>query len=155
MGNAWICWFLNIFKLVVMIVAFDWKWKGSTKGNYCLCCRGSCKYLCKLLRCWEITTPRRNGVVSIVAINYIPSLICRCYGPKRDILYYWGTIIYDWLYYYVLSKDKGLWGWNNEYGKIPLEQWCQWDDSAGTMVSAENAIVVSTMVLIVRDKIIW
>ena len=24
---------------------------------------------------------------------------------------------------------------------IPLEQWCQWEDSAGTMVSVENAIV--------------
>ena len=36
-----------------------------------------------------------------------------------------------------------------------MEQWCQWDDSAGTMVSAEDAIVVSTMVLIVLDKILW
>ena len=35
------------------------------------------------------------------------------------------------------------------------KKWCQWDNSAGTMVSAENAIVVSTMVLIVRDKILW
>ena len=36
-----------------------------------------------------------------------------------------------------------------------MEKWCQWEDSAGTMVSVENAIVVSAMVLIVRDKIIW
>ena len=36
-----------------------------------------------------------------------------------------------------------------------MEQWCQWDDSSGTMVSAENAIVVSTMVIIVQDMILW
>ena len=36
-----------------------------------------------------------------------------------------------------------------------MEQWCQWDDSVGKMVSAENLIVVSTMVLLVQDKIIW
>ena len=38
---------------------------------------------------------------------------------------------------------------------IILEQWCQWDYYSGTMVSVENAIVVSTMVLIVLDKIRW
>ena len=30
----------------------------------------------------------------IVAINYIFGLIWRRYGPKRDILGYWGTIIF-------------------------------------------------------------
>ena len=40
--------------------------------------------------------------------NYIFSLIWRCYGPKRDILDYWGTILYCFLSYYILSKDKGL-----------------------------------------------
>ena len=43
-----------------------------------------------------------------VAINYIFSLIWRCNGPKRDILDYWGTILYCLLSYYILSKDKGL-----------------------------------------------
>ena len=41
-----------------------------------------------------------------------------------------------------------------DIGNIPLEQWCQWDGYAGTMVSVENAIVVSTTVLIVRYKIL-
>ena len=35
-----------------------------------------------------------NNDVSIVARNYIFSLIWRCYGPKQDILDYWGTIIF-------------------------------------------------------------
>ena len=39
--------------------------------------------------------------------------------------------------------------------KIPMEQWYQWDDSDGTMVLAENAIVVSTMARIVQDKILF
>ena len=43
-----------------------------------------------------------------VARNYIFSLIWRCYGPKRDILDYWGTNIFCILSYYILSKDKGL-----------------------------------------------
>ena len=34
-----------------------------------------------------------------VARNYILSLIWRCYGPKRDILDYWETILY-WLLSY-------------------------------------------------------
>ena len=34
-----------------------------------------------------------------VARNYIFSLIWRCYGPKRDILDYWKTILY-WLLSY-------------------------------------------------------
>ena len=29
-----------------------------------------------------------------VASNYIFSIIRRCYGPRQDILDYWGTIIY-------------------------------------------------------------
>ena len=43
-----------------------------------------------------------------VAINYIYSLIWRCYGPKRGILDYWGTILYCLSSYYILLKDKGL-----------------------------------------------
>ena len=64
-----------------------------------------------------------------VARNYIFSLIWRCYGTKQDILDYRGTIIYILLSYYILSEDKGLLGWNNGYGKIPLEQRCHWDVS--------------------------
>ena len=43
-----------------------------------------------------------------VAINDIFSLKCRYYGPKRDILYYCGTLIFCLLSYYIISKDKGL-----------------------------------------------
>ena len=43
-----------------------------------------------------------------VAINYIFSLIWKCYGPKRDILDYWETNIVYILSYYILSKDKGI-----------------------------------------------
>ena len=49
-----------------------------------------------------------RGSSPVVARNYIFSLIWRCYGPKRDILDYWGTILYCLLSYYILSKDKGL-----------------------------------------------
>ena len=42
------------------------------------------------------------------ARNYIFSLILRCYGPKRDILDNWGTIIFCLLSYYILLRDKGL-----------------------------------------------
>ena len=37
---------------------------------------------------------------------------------------------------------------------IGLKQWI-WEDPAGTIVSVENAILVSAMVFIVRDKILW
>ena len=43
-----------------------------------------------------------------IAINYVFSLIWTCYGPKWDILDYWGTIIFCLLSYYILLKDKGL-----------------------------------------------
>ena len=36
-----------------------------------------------------------------------------------------------------------------------MEQWCQWEDSPGTIVSVENGILVSTMVFIVWDKVLW
>ena len=72
-----------------------------------------------------------------VARNYIFSLIWRCYGPNRDILDYWGTILYCLLSYYILSKDKGyrvetidmgISHWDNGVsGTILLEQWCQWN----------------------------
>ena len=42
--------------------------------------------------------------------NDIFSLNCICYGPKRDILDYWGTLIFRLLSYYIISKDKYLWG---------------------------------------------
>ena len=43
-----------------------------------------------------------------VTRNYIFGLILRRYGPKRDIMDYWGTIIFCLLSYYILSEDKGL-----------------------------------------------
>ena len=36
---------------------------------------------------------------AVVARNYIFSLIWRCYSPKRDVLDYWGTILYCLLSY--------------------------------------------------------
>ena len=45
---------------------------------------------------------------TIVERDYIFSIFWRCYAPKRDILDYWGTIIFCLLYYY------------NGYGKLPL-----------------------------------
>ena len=56
--------------------------------------------------------PPRNLVgetrAALVARNYIFSLIWRCYGPKRYILDYWGTIRFCLLSYYILLKYKGL-----------------------------------------------
>ena len=46
----------------------------------------------------------------IVARNYIFSIIWRCYGPKRDILYYLGKILYCLLSYYIVLKYKRLYG---------------------------------------------
>ena len=43
-----------------------------------------------------------------VGINYIFGLIWICYGPKRDILDYWGTNIFCVISYYILLKDKGV-----------------------------------------------
>ena len=80
-----------------------------------------------------------------VARNYIFGLIWRRYGPKRDILDYWGKsyfVCYPIIYYqrikvYRVEKmDMGISHWIN--GVI------------GTFL-----ISVSTTVLIVRDKIIW
>ena len=43
-----------------------------------------------------------------VAINDVFSIDWICYGPKQDILDYWGTLIFRILSYYILSIDKGL-----------------------------------------------
>ena len=43
-----------------------------------------------------------------VSRNYIFSLNWRCYGPKQDVLDYWGTLIFCILSYYVLLMDKVL-----------------------------------------------
>ena len=40
-----------------------------------------------------------------VARNYILSLIWRCYGPKRDILDYWGTLKY-FVYDLIISYQR-------------------------------------------------
>ena len=50
-----------------------------------------------------------------VARNDIFSLKWRYYGPKRDILDYWVTLIFCLLSYYVLLMDKVLKGLNNGY----------------------------------------
>ena len=51
-----------------------------------------------------------HQVTGSVERNDVFSLIWRCYGPKRDILDYWGTLIFHILSYYILSMDKGLIG---------------------------------------------
>ena len=43
-----------------------------------------------------------------VAINYIFGTKWRYYGPKRDILDYWGTLIFCLLSRYTISTDKYL-----------------------------------------------
>ena len=78
-----------------------------------------------------------------VEINGIFSLKWRHYGPKRDILDYWGTLIS--LFVILLYSIKGL-------KFIGTKQWIR-EYSAETMVSVENVIPVCTTVLIVRSKI--
>ena len=80
-----------------------------------------------------------------VARNDIFSLKWRHYGPKGDILDYWGTLIF--LFIIPLYTIKGL-------KLIGLKQLI-WEYSAGTMVSVENTIPVNTTVLIVKGKIFW
>ena len=67
-------------------------------------------------------------------------------GEQSYIVYY-PIISYRKIKVYrVETMDMGRYHWNNGVsGTIPLEQWCQ----------RKNEIVVSTMVLIVRDKILW
>ena len=53
------------------------------------------------------------GLVSLqmrvgVARNDIFRLNWIFYGPKRDVLDYWGTLIFCILSYYILSMDKVL-----------------------------------------------
>ena len=43
-----------------------------------------------------------------VARNYTFNIIWRCYGPRQDILEYWGTIIYCLLSYHILFEDEVL-----------------------------------------------
>ena len=74
------------------------------------------------------------SAIYIVAINGIFRLKLIHYGPKGDILDYWGMTIF-WVF-------------------IPLYPRI-WEDSYGTMVSAENTILVSKVVFFVQDKIIW
>ena len=70
-----------------------------------------------------------------VARNDTFSIIWICYGPKQDILDYWGTFIF--LYYPIISyqrinvyrvesMDMGISHWENcVSGTVLLEQWCQ------------------------------
>ena len=60
----------------------------------------------------ELKNPKRYTVTEnellsiIVERNDIFSLKWRYYGPKQDILEYWGTLIYFLLSYYILSMIK-------------------------------------------------
>ena len=52
--------------------------------------------------------PSKMALPRYVVINDILGINWRCYGPKRDILDYWGTLIFRILSYYILSMDKVL-----------------------------------------------
>ena len=80
-----------------------------------------------------------------VAINYIFGLIWRCYGPKQDILDYFGTNIffnYPIIYYRKIKVYR--------VGKMDMGR-SHWKNG----VSGANFISISTMLLIVRDKTLW
>ena len=86
----------------------------------------------------------RIKMIGIVDINEMLSLKWRCYGPKGDIFYYWGMTTFWFII--LLYPTKG-----NVY---KLKQWI-WEKSSGTMVSVENSILVSMVVFIAQDKILW
>ena len=88
-----------------------------------------------------VSLQMRGSVVRI----YIFGLIWRRYGPKRDILDYWGTIIFCLLSYYILLKDKGYMIGTMDMGRY------HWNNG----VSGKIIIYIGTIVLIVRDKILW
>ena len=51
-------------------------------------------------KCWlKLSRPLAVTLAGYVGRNYISSLIWRCYSPKRDVLDYWGTILYCLLSY--------------------------------------------------------
>ena len=74
--------------------------------------------------------------------------LCRERHQLVKVLSWYGCNIVCKLSYYILSKDKGIW----------LKQLI-WEDPTGTMVSVGlicwNNGVSRTMVLIVRDMILW
>ena len=61
----------------------------------------------ELTEAFKINSKSDNLAVT-EARNYIFGLIWRRYGPKWDILNFWGKIIFCLLSYYILSKDKFL-----------------------------------------------
>ena len=77
--------------------------------------------------------------------NYIFGLIWRYYGPKRDILDYWGTI--SFLYYPIISYQK--------IKVYMVETMYMGRSHRNNGVSGKNLISISTTVLIVQDKILW
>ena len=79
------------------------------------------------------------------ARNYIFSLIWRCYGPKRDILDYWGKS-YN-VYYPIISYQK-IKVYRVQTMDMVISHWN--NGVIGTFL-----ISISTTVLIVRDKIPW
>ena len=69
-----------------------------------------------------LTSSYKGKECGSVARNYIFSLIWRCYGPKRDILDYWGKIRFfnypiisyrKIKVYRVETIDMGISHWNN------------------------------------------
>ena len=80
-----------------------------------------------------------------VAKNYIISLIWICYGPKRDILDYWGENIFV---YYPIISYRYIKVYRAETVYMGRSHW-------NKGVNGTDLISISTMVLIVRDKILW
>ena len=84
--------------------------------------------------------------MKIVARNDIFSLIWRCYGPKPDILDYWGTIIY---FYYPIISYLRIKFYRVETMDMVISHW-----KNGVSGKVLISIVLSKMVLIVQDKIL-
>ena len=81
----------------------------------------------------------------IVARNYIFGLIWRCYGPKQENFDYWETIRF--FNYLIISYQK-IKVYRFETMDMGRSHW-------KNFASGTNLIYISTMVLIVRDKILW
>ena len=61
-----------------------------------------------------IFLPNKAPVITVAAVfvarNDVFRTKRRYYDPKRDILDYWESLIFCLLSYYILSKDKVLYG---------------------------------------------
>ena len=85
----------RIVLLMYILVAFTFRSTPLTHFLLSLCLWFGCVVLSAFVLI-SITSYRCSATV---ARNYIFSLIWRCYSPKRDVLDYWGTILY-WLLSY-------------------------------------------------------